>query len=88
MDETILKDKLNGLVKEFKKKPNSANPQNRKLTKLAEQARVRKKLKENTLSPEECLDLLLVYIKYQLFDIEATRRENAYLRKILKDKNK
>ena len=31
------------------------------------------------------LDFLRLHIKYLLFDLEATRRENAYLRKMLED---
>jgi hypothetical protein len=30
---------------------------------------------------------LRVCIKYQAFDLEATRRENTYLRKLLEDNN-
>ena len=31
-------------------------------------------------------DYLRICIKYQLFDLEATRRENKYLRKLLEEK--
>lgn len=34
-------------------------------------------------SLQESLDYLRVCIKYQTFDLEATRRENAHLRKLL-----
>jgi len=34
------------------------------------------------------LDYLRVCIKYQSFDLEATRRENTYLRKLLEDSNR
>jgi len=34
------------------------------------------------------LDYLRVCIKYQAFDLEATRRENAYLRKLLEESNR
>lgn len=36
---------------------------------------------------QDCLDYLRVYIKYQLFDLEATRRENKYLRAMLEEKD-
>jgi len=32
---------------------------------------------------QESIDFLRLSIKYVLFDLEATRRENAYLRKML-----
>lgn len=34
-------------------------------------------------SVEESLDLLGLHLKYLLFDLEATRRENRYLRQML-----
>jgi len=35
----------------------------------------------------DSLDYLRICIKYQLLDLEATRRENDYLRKLLRDKD-
>ncbi len=85
MDETKLEDKLNELVKEFGE---TADPQHRKLALLAKQAQVnRKKLEKSINSLQESLDYLRVCIKYQVFDLEATRRENQYLRKLLEDDN-
>ena len=83
MDETNLEDKLNELVKEFGE---AVDPQHRKLSNLAKQAQAnRQKLEKSINSLQESLDYLRVCIKYQLFDLEATRRENAYLRKLLED---
>jgi len=85
MDETNLEDKLNELVREFGE---VSNPQYRKLAELAKQAQDnRKKLEKSINSLQESLDYLRVCIKYQVFDLEATRRENAYLRKLLEEKN-
>ena len=85
MDETNLEDKLNELVKEFGE---TANPQHTKLAKLAKEAKAnRKKLEKSINSLQESLDYLRVCIKYQVFDLEATRRENAYLRKLLEENN-
>ena len=36
---------------------------------------------------EDSLDFLRVCIKYLRFDLDATRRENQYLRKLLDDLN-
>jgi len=85
MDETSLEDKLNELVKEF---GDAADPQHRKLATLARQAQAnRKNLEKSINSLQESLDYLRVCIKYQLFDLEATRRENKYLRKLLEEDN-
>ena len=37
---------------------------------------------------QESLDYLLMSIKYLVFDLEATRRENEYLRKLIEQQNK
>jgi hypothetical protein len=39
-------------------------------------------------SLHELLDYLRVCIKYQAFDLEATRRENEYLRKLLEEEGR
>jgi len=83
MDETNLEDRLNELVKEFGE---AADPQHKKLANLAKQAQAnRKKLEKSINSLQESLDYLRVCIKYQVFDLEATRRENEYLRKLLEE---
>lgn len=38
---------------------------------------------QNTDTLEESMDHLRLVVKYLLFDIEATKRENRYLRRIL-----
>ena len=68
MDEAQLQDKLKELVKEF---GGAAESQYRKLAMLAQQASESRKKLERSVD------------NYQLFDLEATRRENEYLRKIL-----
>jgi len=83
MDETSLEAKLNELVREFGE---AADPQHRKLIKLAREAQANhKKLEKSLNSLQESLDYLRVCIKYQVFDLEATRRENKYLRKLLEE---
>lgn len=85
MDETSLEDKLNELVKEFGE---AVDPQHKKLANLAKEAQAnRKKLEKSINTLQESLDYLRVCIKYQLFDLEATRRENTYLRKLLESDN-
>ena len=83
MDETSLHNKLNELVKEFGE---AVDPQHKKLAELAKQAQANhKKLEKSINNLQELLDYLRVCIKYQVFDLEATRRENKYLRKLLEE---
>ena len=85
MDEARLEDKLKELVKEF---GGMANPQHGKLATLAQQAQDNnKRLQKSVDNLQESLDYLRICIKYQLFDLEATRRENKYLRKLLEEKD-
>lgn len=84
MDETKFQGEVNDLVKEFGA---TANPQYTKLAMLAKQAcDSHKKLEKSVSNLQESLDYLRICIKYQLFDLEATRRENEYLRKMLEEK--
>jgi transcriptional antiterminator len=84
MDEARLEDKLKELVKEFGE---LANPQYKKLASLAQQAENnRNQLQKSVDNLQESLDYLRICIKYQLFDLEATRRENKYLRKLLEER--
>lgn len=86
MDDAIFESKLNELVKEIGSIP---APEQKKLIMLARKTHdSHKKLKKNVSSLQESLDYLRVSIKYLLFDLEATRRENTYLKKILEDKKK
>lgn len=81
MDEAQLEDKLKDLVKEF---GGVVDTQNGKPAMLSQQAsESQKRLEKSVNNLQESLDYLRICIKYQLFDLEATRRENDYLRKIL-----
>jgi len=83
MDESQLADKLRELAGQF---GTMAEPQCKKLEMLAKQqfnspAQVQQCIE----SIHDSLDHLRLCIKYQLFDLEATRRENKYLRKLIED---
>ena len=83
MDEATFGKKLNELVSEIGSIP---VPHRDRLIMLAKQTRdCHKRLKKSVNNLQESLDYLRVSIKYMLFDLEATRRENAYLRKLLED---
>ncbi|QQE10672.1 hypothetical protein JD969_14335 [Planctomycetota bacterium] len=57
-----------------------------KLTELAGKTQSKHdQLKKTVDGLQESLDYLRLSIKYLVFDLEATRRENAYLRKIIEE---
>jgi uncharacterized membrane protein len=83
MDETTFQKKLGELVKEIGTLPPS---QRKRLELLAEETKQRHtELKKSVSSLQDSLDYLRLSIKYLLFDLEATRRENSYLRQLLED---
>ncbi len=83
MDETTFQNKLSELVQEISTLPEGERS---KLEALAEQTRQRhEKLKATVSSLHDSIDYLRLSIKYLLFDLEATRRENEYLRKMLEE---
>jgi len=85
MKEETFQRKLAELVREIGTLPEG---EREKLQLLAEQTRERhKQLKETVSSLQESIDFLRLSIKYLIFDLEATRRENAQLRKMLDEKN-
>ena len=86
MDEATFQEKLGELVKEIGTLPAS---QRKKLELLAAQTKQRHtELRKSVSTLQESLDYLRLSIKYLLFDLEATRRENAYLRKMLEESDK
>ena len=81
MDEGVFQRKLVELVAEIGTLPVD---QREKLSMLAEETKQRhQELKKTVNNLQESIDFLRLSIKYLLFDLEATRRENGYLRKML-----
>jgi len=86
MDEAAFENRLHELVNEIASVP---EPQRTKLETLVEQTgNCHKRLKKSVGSLQESLDYLRVSVKYLLFDLESTRRENASLKKLLEDSSK
>lgn len=84
MDEASFESKLDELVKEIGSIPTF---EQKKIIMLAKQSKETQKNLENSISSlQESLDYLRISIKYLLFDLEATRRENVYLKKLLGDR--
>ena len=81
MNEETFQRKLSELIAEIGTLPASDRG---KLEMLAEQTRERhQQLKETVNSLQESIDFVRLSIKYMLFDLEATRRENEQPRKML-----
>ncbi len=84
MDEATFRQQLNDLVSEINLLPDS---ERKKLSMLAEQTRQRhEEIKKTVSSLHESIDFLRLSIKYLMFDLEATRRENKYLKKMLEER--
>jgi chromosome segregation ATPase len=83
MNEHDFQSKLAELMGEISTLPPS---ERQKLEKIATETRQRhERLRQTVSSLQESLDYLRLSIKYLVFDLEATRRENGYLRKILEE---
>lgn len=81
MDEAKFQKKLAELVAEIDKLPES---EQQRLRDLAQETKQRHEdIKRSVKGLQESIDFLRMGIKYLLFDLEATRRENTYLRKMI-----
>ncbi|MBN1787559.1 MAG: hypothetical protein JW806_04110 [Sedimentisphaerales bacterium] len=81
MDISALERKLAELLDEINEPPSHKD---KKILSPARRTKVSNKhLRQNLDALHQSLDHLSLTIKYVLFDLEATRRENNYLRKIL-----
>ena len=84
MNQEFFEEKLEELVRELGSLP---NPAHQKLLQIAHQHKSnQKRLKNSLRSLQESLDYLRVSVKYLIFDLEATRRENAYLKRLLEER--
>ena len=86
MDEQVFQTKLAELMSEISTLPVSERA---KLEQLAAESQTRQqKLRKTVHDLQESLDYLRLSIKYLMFDLEATRRENSYLRKMLEEQSR
>ena len=83
LDEQEYRAALDELLKRIDGLPPE---QRRRLQGLVGETRQRhEKLRESVMRLQETLDTLRVSVKYLIFDVEATRRENEHLRKRISD---
>ena len=84
MDEATFQKRLAELVTEISSLPDEHRV---KLEALAVQTKERhQQLKKTVSDVHDSLDYLRLCIKYLLFDLEATKRENGYLRQMLEQR--
>lgn len=81
MEEAVFQKKLGELLAQIETLPESERERVRALA--AETQQRHKDIKKSVDELQENIDFLRLWIKYMLFDLEATRRENNYLRKML-----
>lgn len=86
MENQDFERKLGELIGEIDQLPEDRREH---LHKLVEETRTRhRKIRSTVKGLQDSLDYLRLSVKYLVFDLEATRRENEYLRKMIaRDKN-
>lgn len=81
MDDVTFQQKLGELIAQIDTLPEA---ERERLYALAAETRQRHEdIRKSVDAMIENIDFLRLWIKYLLFDLEATRRENSYLRKML-----
>lgn len=81
MDDKVFEKQLSDLIAEISSLPKD---QQDKIEKLVKETKTKhKEMKKSFSAIQENIDFLRLSIKYVLFDLEATRRENAYLKSLL-----
>ncbi len=84
MNENDFQVKLSELIGQIDQLPENERDA---LTKLAAESKSRHdKVRKTIADLQDSIDYLRLSIKYLVFDLEATRRENAHLRKLLEEK--
>lgn len=86
MNEQDFQQRLGDLLKQIDSLPEG---QRAPLHDLAKETRDRHdRMKKTVADLQESLDYLRLSVKYLVFDLEATRRENEYLRRLIEAQNR
>jgi regulator of replication initiation timing len=86
MDDRAFQQKFTELMGRISELPEGDRA---RLQQLAEETRQRReRLAASIGELQESLDHLRLTVKYLVFDLEATRRENTYLRRMLEQSNR
>ena len=85
MDEQTFQTKFDEILEKIDVLPEG---QRQNLQRLAEETQERRtRIRASVSALLESLDYLRLTVKYLVFDLEATRRENAHLRRIVEQSN-
>ena len=87
MDELTFQRKMQELLNRIKEMPNGADPVDSEQGSVDSTER-RERIKTSVTELQESLDYLRLSVKSLVFDLEATRRENAYLRRMLEQSSR
>ena len=85
MDELTFQRKMQELLNRIKDMPGEADPASEASD---DRSGRRERIKASVSELQESLDYLRLSVKYLVFDLEATRRENAYLRRMLEQSSR
>lgn len=85
MDELTFQRKMQELLNRIKDMPGEADPA---AEASDDRSGRRERIKASVSELQESLDYLRLSVKYLVFDLEATRRENAYLRRMLEQSSR
>ena len=87
MDELTFQRKMQELMNRIKTMPEGGAP-DRAANEAEQVSDRRERIKNSVAELQESLDYLRLSVKYLVFDLEATRRENAYLRRMLEQSSR
>jgi hypothetical protein len=86
MNEHEFQERLSDLIRQIDALPEA---QRGPLANLVRETRDRHERMRRTVADlQESLDYLRLSVKYLVFDLEATRRENEYLRKLIESQSR
>ena len=86
MDEQAFQERFEGLMERISHLPLEHR---QPLVEIAQSTQARRdRLRGSVSELQDSLDYLRLSVKYLVFDLEATRRENAYLRRLIEQANR
>ncbi|MBT4531159.1 MAG: hypothetical protein HOC27_08130 [Phycisphaerae bacterium] len=81
MNERNIEERMCRLIEQLQSLPTEYRDKLESLCKNDQDQR--SQIEENVSKLQDSLDYLRLSVKYMVFDLEATRRENVYLRKLV-----
>ena len=87
MDELTFQRKMQELLNRIKEMPTGGDSGDGDQG-SGDSVERRERIKASVTELQESLDYLRLSVKYLVFDLEATRRENAYLRRMLEQSSR